>query len=554
MESMVLPTAELEVVRNYFALVREFREQQLYHKAEETLLVALTKLPNHPFLLIRLANLYSRLDMPEKALKTLNRLVHHHPKLASAFYLRARVHQRLQDNGRAINDYMKALGFSLSRDQRILRHLLPLLLQQQRYDDALSLIYDFQVAAKNPVAFAEIQAECFLHFSKNAAAFNKLREALLCNPRDPRLLKGYLKLSIQSGKKSPKEVYQILKLSLPEVAELEPGELELLELDHLMYHGQTEEALRQVEALKESQPDNWVWRKKCALMKLETGESDTSVPELQELFREHFEDDEIRIVLENYFLVNGKLTHWKRLVQQVLIEHSQHPDLYAYLCGIGNHQDWLAICKLDADNFIKQVQYLPLPSGQLGTDQTFRKLPFYALNLLVSRIAIQNTVPSPEELWEEIERERERKKQSPPFQLEDLQAAYPTWLFALHLYFYFQSCSDHPASFQPALLQNEYTALSLFIDQEVVDVDISQMLTPENPRLKNMVKSEAGYRWRIRPSFAAPELKAGEMTFYTEAQFREIADAIQKSVKEQKLRKKGRNGHLKSPKKSSGRQ
>lgn len=58
MESTVNKMPQQEVARNYLALSREFQESQLYRKAEDTLRVALGKLPHHPYVLARLASLY----------------------------------------------------------------------------------------------------------------------------------------------------------------------------------------------------------------------------------------------------------------------------------------------------------------------------------------------------------------------------------------------------------------------------------------------------------------------------------------------------------------
>ena len=74
-------------------------------------------------------------------------------------------------------------------------------------------------------------------------------------PADKSLLISYLKLSIQTSKKSPREVYHILELSLPNLMPLTEDELDALELDNYIHKEAYADALLKMESILEKSPD-----------------------------------------------------------------------------------------------------------------------------------------------------------------------------------------------------------------------------------------------------------------------------------------------------------
>ena len=528
MESTVNKMPQQEVARNYLALSREFQDSQLYRKAEDTLLVALDKLPHHPFVLARLASLYLKLDMQDKALETLNRLVKHHGNLSFPYFLRGRLHETLNDFPRAVQDYEWALQ-ETSRDVYILHRLIPLLMKDGQVDKALHLIRAYQVKLDKPFLFAEHQAEALLQLGNNAAAFNKMRDALLNRPGSKHLLMRYLTLTNQSGKKKPEEVYQILQLSVPGLAPLHERDMTELQVQYLTQHENLSEALAKLEIVLQETPEDFHWRKKAAFLKLQMGLLEESVEEFRILFLQDSTDLEIRNVLENYFIVNGNLDNWKQLVQQVLQRHSNQIELFNYLRSIGKKKDWLAICELDYPAFMNELEQLNLACSDVQ-DVTFEKLPAYALEIFISQVAIHNQIPDPAALWTLIHSERQKKNQVPPFHPEDLEAAYTVWVFDLHLYFLFKSYSDFDLSFNPREFQNEQTLVTIDFEDKPVYVDISQLILGENRRLKQVVKSDHGLRWRWAPGEAEPEIMLHEIRFFTEAQFKTALETLQTAI------------------------
>jgi tetratricopeptide (TPR) repeat protein len=521
MEAIIKQVPEMEVAKNYLALSKEFQDLQLYRKAEKTLQLALEKLPNHPFLLTRLTNLYLKLDMPEKALNMTNQLIKHHPKLSFPYFLRGKIFEEMDESKKAMHDYEKALRDS-KRDIHVLSRLIALMVDYSRVEEALALIREYQKRLGKPFQFAELEAEAYLHLGKNVAAFNKMRDALLNDAGNKQFLKRYLQLSNQNGKRPPEEVYQILKSSVPFLVDLDEEDLLELEADYLSCNEQFREAIEKINIILTRDPENYPWRKKRAFLKLEMGAIEESIEEFRTLFLQNAADLEVREVLENYFIVQDQLHTWKHLVQQVLQDNKNQVELFNYLRNIGKKEDWLAICDLDYDQFMEGVELLNLVSSDIK-DVTHEKLPTYALEIFISQLAIHNYIPNPTDLWAVIYNERKKKRQVPPFQVEDLEAAYPVWVFALQFYFLFKKHSPYRSSFIPRLFQNDQVAVSISMNDVAVQIDIGLLLSGDNKRLKTLVKYESGYRWRWRiPEGMEPENMLHEISFYSLGQFKNI--------------------------------
>jgi tetratricopeptide (TPR) repeat protein len=359
-----------------------------------------------------------------------------------------------------------------------------------------------------------------------------MRDALLNDAGNKRFLKRYLQLSNQNGKRSPEEVYQILKSSVPFLVDLDEEDLLELEADYLSCNEQFEEAIEKINIILTRDAENYAWRKRRAFLKLEMGAVEESIEEFRTLFLQNAADLEVREVLENYFMVQDQLDTWKHLVQQVLKDHKNQVELFFYLRSIGKKEDWLAICELDYDQFIERVERLNLVNSDIK-DVTHEKLPTYALEIFISQLAIHNYIPNPTDLWAVIYNERKKKRQVPPFQVEDLEAAYPVWVFAVHFYFLFKSHSAYRPSFVPRLFQNDQVAVSVSMNDTPVQIDIGLLLNGDNKRLKPVVKNESGYRWRWRnPEGLEPENMLHEIRFYTPEQFKNILNDLKQNLAE----------------------
>ena len=408
MNSRIEQIPHKDVARNYLALSREFHESQLYHKAEDTLRVALEKLPYHPFLLARLCNHYLKLDMPEKALLVSNILIKHHKDLPFSYFLRGKIYESRNEQKKALKDYARALTHT-QKDLYVLSPLIQLLMHFGHIEKALEIIENYQAILNNPFLFSQIQAETLLALGDVPSAFIKLRDILLCDPNDKNLLKHYLRLSSQISKKTPRDIYELLRLAVPQLARLDEEDLFEFEADYYRQREQFEYALQKINAMLEARPESFRWRKKRAFLKLEMGFVEDSVEEFRILFLQDSTDMEVRKALENYFIMQDQLDTWKHLVQQVLKMHANQIELFDYLCRIGNDKNWLSICELDFESFMHQVEKTNIAHSDI-TDVTCEKLPAYALEIFVSQIAIHNRIPNPMELWGIISSERQKKR------------------------------------------------------------------------------------------------------------------------------------------------
>jgi len=520
MNTVSIQPAQRTVAENYLNLSREFQEQQLYKKAEETLLVALDKLPDNPFLLRQLSSLYLKLDMMEKALIIVNRLIRSNAKLSFPYYLRGKIFEQCNQPKQALREYERALTGS-DKDTYVLARFIPLLIVEGLANAALGQIRHYQQLLKRPNLFAELQAEALLKLGRKPEAFNKMRDALLANSDDSRLLKRYLQFSIENSQRSPRDVYEILKMSLPGHVEIAKDELLDVEVDYLIARNKYKESLRAIQQEIGRKP-NYYWRKRIALIILQMGRVEKSLELLKELFRQDSTDMEIRQLLENYFLMSGEIDQWKNLIKAVLRDQSNQPELFHYLRSIHDSEDWLALTQLNFQEFMTEVEELNMVRSDI-TDQTFRKLPVYTLEMFLSWLAVHNEVINPNELWKLIYSERQRKNQLPPFNLEDLEAAYPVWIFALHIYFSFKEQLDYPVVFTPKHLLNDNIAVVVDIDGFEVRIDMSMFIDESSRRLKSVVGASKGVNWRL-PIQPEPDNMLHEVKFFTSDQFGKLVN------------------------------
>lgn len=521
---------DVDITHNYLELAKEFQDLQLYGKAEETLQLALARYRDNPDLLTALSKLYIQLDMLDKAMAVTNRLVKSNDHLCYPFFLRGTIYEKNNQPLRAIREYQLAL----SRDHEnltILNKLVPLSIHNGKAGAALKLISRYQKFLKKPHLFADLQAEAYLELNEPANAFNKMREALQYQPDNAKLLNNYLKLSIQISRKSPVEVLGVLNMALPNLVHPSEDSLIELEIDYWIYHREFSKALNRVNQILEKKSENYLWRKKRAFLRLETGHIDESMEEFRVLFLQKPTDVEVRKVLENYFLVMDRMDNWHQLLHLALKDHPEQIELFSYLRSIGETTDWLNICELDHNNFVKQVEQLELQQNDVS-DITFTKLPSYAMEIFISVIAIHSIVPTPSDLWLIIYNERQKKSQIPPFQLEDLEAAYPVWILALHVYFLFKSFSTSQVSFVPQTFQNDHVAVSFHIDQTAVDIDLSRLISLSKTRVNDIASNENRYRWQW-PSFQthAPEFR-GHVTPFSIEDFQKIARMLANDITE----------------------
>lgn len=521
-------TGKQEIVRNYLALAREFRRQNLLHKAEQTYLVALEKVPNHPFLLTGLANLYIQMNMLDESKKILNRLIKHHPEQSLAYFLRGKIYQLQRKNRFAIQNYQKALRGS-KKDLFTLYKLVPLLIESGKPKQALEYIYRYRELFRDANLFSRWEAEARHKMGESDSAVKILENQLKSNPGDKKLLQRYLYVSMAGSGVHPVEAFRALKQQIPELPSLEEKELLNLEIEFQIKMKQYDKALDLIELLLQREPGDSFWRKRRAFLYREMGREDESIRELTELFLENPGDPYIRSTLENYFQQNNRLREWKQLLGQALQQHPEHGELFGFLRRVSLKKDWLETNKWQYPEFIHAVEKLSLRQADIY-DPTFRKLPLYVLENFIQQIHLTHMLLSPEDLYAYLEKKRQHSGHGLPFEIADLDAAYPAWLFGLQFYFLFKTYSRYDYAYIPALFQRHQIAVILTVSGIQVFVECGYLLNRNKPfRLKEFVKKRDGYHWRW-PESPAPARRVQGIPFYSENQFLDITDRLKQQL------------------------
>jgi tetratricopeptide (TPR) repeat protein len=519
---------DTEQVKNYLELAREFQDQNLLQKAEDTLLLALKKIPNHPFLLTKLANFYYATDRSDKALRTLNKLIKNQPNFLFPYYLRAKIYEDQNKNKKAISDYLKALTDS-TKDTYVLSRLISLLISSQQAGEALKLIKKYQKLLDDPLLFAEMEAEGLVEMGNKIEAFNKMRSILIKEPENKNLLQKYLKLSIQTSKKSPIELYNMLRKTVPQLRKISSEELTDLEVDYLIYHEKYQDAHNEINIMVQQFPDRYYWRKKNVVLQKRMKNLKNIVDELEILFLYNPRDVSILNIFEDYLFENNLVDRWKSVIRKVKKTGHYNEKFNSHLRDICFQHNLIFESSLNFKNFLKGLRILKLDEVNLK-NITYQKLPLYVLQTFIMQISVEDKLPQPDELWALICKEREFDNQEVPFQLEDLKLAYPVWLFALQFLFLFKTFTNFNCIFKPLLLQKDLIALVLDVNGQTIHLDISLLLEENQKKLKSIIK--VNKKWLLRwPNDISAEQIVNGIPIYSESQFQEIFGKLKSSIK-----------------------
>lgn len=512
-------------VQNYLALAREFQEQNLYQKAEDTLLLGLKKLPNHPFLLTRLANFYFKTGRSEKALKTLKQLIRKNSNFSFSFYLRAKIYEDQNDYEKAISDYKKALT-KTNKDLPVLTRLIPLLIENDHADDALDIILEYQNLFNDPFLFSELEGEALVKLKRNVNAFNKMRSLLMQEPDNQYLLRKYLRLSIKTSKKSPVELYEMLRQSVPQLRIIKNEELADLEVDYLIYNKRYQEAESKIFHMIQQFPDRYHWRRKNVLLQKTMNNLDRIADDLEILFLYNTRDVTIRTIFDEYFLQAERLARWKLNIQKARAMRNYSGEFLKHLREISTSNNLLSQSTIDFDSYLRSVESLEFDELDLE-NITYQKLPLYVLETFISEISIVDKIPQPAELWEIVSRERSADHKEIPFQMEDLSSAYPVWLFALQFYFLCKSRDDCDCFFKSWLFMQDQIALVIEINQLTVHLGVKQILKKSSRKLKEFVKVNKTWEWRW-PKDIPPDQIIRGIPIYSKSPFNSNFEKLSK--------------------------
>jgi tetratricopeptide (TPR) repeat protein len=516
-----------ERVKNYLDLAKEFQEQKLFQKAEDTLLLGLKKLPSHPILLTKLANFYNDTDRSDKALRTLNKLIKNQQDFKFPYYLRAGIYEDRQKPLKAISDYQKALTRA-EKDTTVLSKLIPLLIENKKASKALNLIEEYKKLLNDPLFYSEIEAEAFVKLGKNAEAFNKMRSILIKEPENRKLLRKYLKLSIQTSKKSPVELYDMLSNAVPQLKEINKEELTDLEVDYLIHHQKYTKAQQEIKQMIQKFPDRYYWHRKYIFLQNKIGKLDSVINELEILILYNPQDVGIRQIYEEYIFQNNLIGRWKSVIKKVKNTSYYDHNLNHHIREICEQYNLLPKTPLDFNKFIENIEALNFDKLNLE-NITYKKLPLYVLRTFIMQICLEDKIPCPDELWKIINEEGKLEHQEIPFQLEDLNFAYPIWLFGLQFLFLFKTFTSYDCSFKPVLFQKKLIALILEMNNQEIQLDIHHLLKDNPKNLKPLV--QVNRKWRLRwPKDISPENTINGIPLYSDSQFLEIFGKLKSNV------------------------
>ena len=514
------------ILNNYLELAREFQSQQLYSKAEDTLKLALEVSPNNPRILTALVNLYLKQGWLEQAQEVLQKVLRKHKDFKYAYYLRGKLYEARGNINQAIKNYRQALA-EKAGDAYVLRRLIPLLLQRGHNREALDIIYQYRRILKNPDFMTNLEARALVQMGERSRASTLLRELVMARPDVKHYVYQYLKTFVENSRKSPKELYQTLRETTPGLAQLSETELNGLEVEYLINNGKLEEALELIDQLIARDPHKNYWKKRKAFLLLKLERQEAALPLLKELFLQDPTDMFVRSSLESYYLHRNKIREWKELLKESFTLHPNRMELFGLIRRASLHQDWLSGCQLSFSAFRKQVQRLSLPPLDFS-DHTFKKLPLYAIENFTFFVAINDTLPDAETLWQFI---RERKgREELPFQMEDLANAMPVWIFGMQFYFLLKQAGFSP-QFVPARLQKDYIAATFVLDEQTIFLEIKNMVEPPRRPLKPLRKTSGGFIWRLTD--IQPEQQVSGIPFFTTRQFRQALNSLKQQLRKE---------------------
>jgi len=516
-------------IRYYLALSREFQQQQLYVKAEESLQIALKISPDNPTILVALAKLNLAMGEEDKALRILNRVIRAHPQFRPAYFLRGRIYRKKKLLKRALADFEKALGRS-SFDRYVLHHVIPLLFRLGRMETALQQLNRLSSLEGSTAWVAEWESRILIGLGQKEKGLKRLRQALEKYPDNKRLLWLYIREASRYESRPVIMVIEKLKKEIPNLAPLSVEDVERIEFQRSLEQVKNPIELKILKKIVDQGKADRFLTKKYAFLLFRYGEPDEGAQLLTKLFLENPEDFIIRRKLESYFREKHQLDRWSTILKQALKRHPYCKSLFGYLRRAALGKDWLNLCDLDYSSFREQVEKLP-STPYFILDGTYKKLPYYAIEHFVTYLNITDVILSPQDLWNVIQSKRQSNSKTIPFQIEDLQAAYPVWILAIGIYWLFRTHTSWSTFFVPAQFVRQDVAATVNIEDQPVYISLRQILRSTHRLLKIVVRRNRGWEFRW-PKEIEPEILANGYSLYSPNQFSFVLSRLKEWIPE----------------------
>jgi len=518
-------TAKSENIRlkNYLLLAREFKSQQLWDKAVQTLEQALTDFPDHPYLLMSLTDIYFKMGSLLRAQQSLQQLLKNSSNHGYADYLLASIASRSGKYQQARKHYQNALNQNLPL-KPVLKGYLSLLINHNQASQALKIIEPYKRKLRRETWFILLWIDALLKIGKKVQALRILNNRLK-DQIDEELLLKYLKIKYLVDDQDPLITYQLLTKQIPDLPELSERELRNLKIDYLVHRKKFNIAEETVREYIHLSSDKLYWTRQMIRLKELKGDRDEFIAEAVPYFLGNPADLSLALKLEKAFINSFRLSDWYNILQNAFFRHSTNPALFRYLRLFYQKRNWLQNCMLTFPLFVEQVESLKLKSV-FTINSSWRRIPQYAFEYFCLTLNFTGKIPIPEEFYSSLVDLQGENPKLLPFDRDELEQVYPFWIFVLHLYFLFKSVSQIPLLFNPDFFYQYGIDLLLKLPRQTVAVDISPLINFTPDYKQNWFKN-TGIKIMRWPSDLSPAHTVSGIPLFRVQEISSILNMIQ---------------------------
>lgn len=513
-------------LRNYLLLVREFRLQQLWDKAVETLEQALEEFPENPVMIIVLADTYFKMGSQIHAQQTLRELARVAPENGYLNYLIACSAARSGKTELADRYYRSALRKGTAR-KLVLQSYVSFLLQQNRRERALQELEIYKRQFLYQDWFTLLLAEALVAAGKKVQALRLLNRSMKRSFRKDVFLR-YLQIKYLVDEQEPLITYYFLRKQIPGLPALEEADLRELNIQYLMHRQKWKETEKSMISYIHLTPDKLYWTRRLLDLKEATGHWE----EFEEIATKYFlgnpSDFGVAHRLEQFLINRFRLPDWFALLRRTFARHPLDPAFFRYLRLFYQKRDWLQNGSLSLESYLEQVASLSVEAPD-NSGPGWQKIPRYLLEYLVFYLNFTDRLLSPEELFGNIVQVQGGNPGLLPFDENDLRQVYPQWVFAIHFYFVFKKAARVRLMFHPDLFHQYGVAVVLKFPGQSLAIDISPLLRHNSVFSQELFKLVNMKILRWPPDYR-PKQKLDGFRFFRAQDIQPIFSLIQSQI------------------------
>ncbi|GAB4370802.1 MAG: hypothetical protein Kow0042_13230 [Calditrichia bacterium] len=460
-------------ISHYLFLAREFKTQFLLHKAAQTLEQALKEYPDNPQLMIALAHIYFEMGSQFEARQIILKLVRSGSKNGHVYFLLGRIAASRGKVTLANRNFYLALKKGVS-PILVLKKYIPYLLQQGKANLSMELLRSIHPRYQREPWFVLLLTNILLQMHKKVQALQILRLALKNLPH-PEVLLNYIRLKFKVDNQDPLIIYQLLKKECPETPTLSEQTLHDLHLDYLIFRGRIQEAENTLLSDLNMKPQKMHWMKR--LMELKQIQNNSEEYEKWAITYLIGNPDDFQTMreVEKFYISQFRLPDWLSLLRKIFHRHPTNLRFFQYLRFFFQNRNWLQSNTLTSGEFFGLVENMNFHSPDIkNTD--WKCLPSTIFEYLCLNLNFTNELLKPDALYSRLFALQDQSAKLLPFDLTDLDAAHPIWIFALHFYYLFKTVLPTPVSFNPDLFRHYGISVILKFPAQSIALDISPLL------------------------------------------------------------------------------